>query len=189
MIEDNNFDKTKPETSNYSESNHDMIEKIIRVNQAGEYGAKRIYEGQMSILKNSSSYNHLNEIYEQEKKHLNSFNKIMVDRNIRPTILQPLWHLAGFALGAGSAILGERAAMACTLAVEEVIEDHYKKQSESLNENEKELRDLIDETRNDEINHMNIAIDYDAEKSPLFKPMTSFIKKGTKIAIWLSERV
>ena len=189
MAEINNSNKSKSEASDYFHSNNNMVEKIIRVDQAGEYGAKRIYEGQLSILKNSSSSDQLNEIYEQEKKHLESFNQIMGDRNIRPTILQPLWHIAGFALGAGSAILGERAAMACTLAVEEVIEDHYKKQSESLNEDEKDLRDLIDKTRNDELNHMNIAIDYNAEKSPLFNPMTNLIKKGTKIAIWLSERI
>ena len=110
-------------------------------------------------------------------------------RRVRPTALQPLWHLAGFALGAGTALMGERAAMACTVAVEEAIDEHYAKQAKYLGEDESELRDLIVAAREDEIEHRNTALEAGAERAPLFEPMRHAIKSGTKLAIWLSERV
>ena len=97
-----------------------LIARIIRVDQAGEYGAKRIYEGQLAVLGGSSDEPVLREMAETEKHHLETFNQLMVSRRVRPTALAPLWHVAGFALGAGTALIGREAAMACTVAVEEV---------------------------------------------------------------------
>ena len=107
----------------------ELISRIIRVDQAGEYGAKRIYEGQLSVLGGSEDGPLLREMADKENSHLETFNKLMVERRVRPTLLSPLWHFAGFALGAGTALMGREAAMACTVAVEEVIEEHYANQA------------------------------------------------------------
>src|SRR5438128_328332 len=109
-----------------------LIHRIIRVDHAGEYGAKRIYEGQLAVLGRSAAAPALRHMAEQEQTHLAAFETLMVERRVRPTLLQPVWHLAGFALGAATALLGERAAMACTIAVEEVIDAHYQSQTASL---------------------------------------------------------
>ena len=106
-------------------SKAEMIKRMIRVDQAGEYGAVRIYEGQLSVLGKSASAPALEHMAEQERRHLDAFNKLIPERRVRPTALLPLWHVAGFALGAGTALLGEKAAHACTVAVEEVIDEHY----------------------------------------------------------------
>jgi ubiquinone biosynthesis monooxygenase Coq7 len=126
---------------------------------------------------------------EQEAAHLKDFDAMLNARRVRPTALQPIWHLAGFALGAGAALMGERAAMACTVAVEEAIDEHYAKQADYLGEDEKELRDLIVSAREDEIDHRDTALEAGAARAPLFEPMKHAIKSGTKLAIWLSERV
>jgi len=167
----------------------EMVERIIRVDQAGEYGAKRIYEGQLAVLGKSPVGETIRHMAEQEAAHLRDFDAMVNARRVRPTALQPLWHLAGFALGAGTALMGERAAMACTVAVEEAIDEHYAKQAEYLGEDEKELRDVIVAAREDEIEHRDAALEAGAEHAPLFEPMRHAIKSGTKLAIWLSERV
>ena len=167
----------------------EKIQRIIRVNQAGEYGAKRIYAGQLAVLRKKPISKELVEMAEQEEKHLNSFNKLMIERKIRPTALQPLWHFAGYALGIGTALMGEKAAMACTVAVEEAIDEHYKKQSNSLGKKEPEIKKIITEAREDEIRHLEKAEDYGGKENKVHLPLRLAIKKGTKIAIWLSERL
>lgn len=165
-----------------------MIARIIRVDQAGEYGAKRIYEGQLAVLGKTRAGDTIRHMAEQEATHLRDFDAMMNARRVRPTALQPLWHLAGFALGAGTALMGERAAMACTVAVEEAIDEHYAKQAAYLGEDEKELRDLVVSARQDELEHRDTALDAGAERAALYQPMKRAIKAGTKLAIWLSER-
>tara|TARA_B100000686_G_C16426138_1_gene779697 strand:+ start:36 stop:614 length:579 start_codon:yes stop_codon:yes gene_type:complete len=167
----------------------EKIQRIIRVNQAGEYGAKRIYAGQLAVLRKKPISKELVEMAEQEEKHLNSFNKLMIERKIRPTALQPLWHFAGYALGMGTALMGEKAAMACTVAVEEAIDEHYENQSHSLGNNEPEIKKIITEAREDEIKHLEKAEDHGGKEDKIHLPLRLAIKKGTKIAIWLSERI
>lgn len=167
----------------------EMIDRIIRVDQAGEYGAKRIYEGQLAVLGKSPVGDTIRHMAAQEAAHLKDFDAMLNARRVRPTALQPLWHLAGFALGAGTALMGERAAMACTVAVEEAIDEHYAQQAEYLGEDEKELRDLIVSAREDELDHRDTALEAGAERAALYEPMRRAIKSGTKLAIWLSERV
>ena len=168
-----------------------LIERMIRVNQAGEYGAKRIYEGQISILEGTKDEPILQEMVESEEIHLEQFNKLMVERRVRPTILSPLWHVAGFALGAGSALLGREAAMACTVAVEEVIEEQYKNQLVKLenDKGEKKLIDTIKKFREEEIMHKTKALEEGAEEAPGYSLFSGAIKTGSRIAIWLSERI
>ena len=166
----------------------ETIARMIRVDQAGEYGAKRIYAGQLAVLGRSKAAPTLRRMAEQEQRHLDEFDRIMVERRVRPTLLQPLWHVAGFALGAATAILGEKAAMACTVAVEETIDEHYRRQAERLGEAEPKLKDTIEEFREDEIEHRDTALAHGAQQAPGYQPLTAAIKRASRLAIWLSER-
>lgn len=167
----------------------ETIARIVRVNQAGEYGAKRIYEGQLAVLAGTNAEPILKDMLEQELSHLERFDQVLKDRNIRPTALQPLWHIAGFALGAGTALLGRDAAMACTVAVEDVIDEHYAAQAEQLGDDEAELRNTIEEFRADEQHHRDIGLNEGAENAPGYPLLTGAIKTGSRLAIWLSTRL
>jgi len=169
-----------------------MIERIIRVDQAGEYGAVRIYEGQLRVLGKSAKAPVIAHMQAQEVDHLETFSTLVAKRRVRPTALMPLWHLAGLALGAGTALLGERAAMACTVAVEEVIDEHYSSQIKTLDEigsDEKELRDTCEKFRQEELQHRDTGLEHGAEQAPGYEGLTALIKTGSRLAIWLSERV
>jgi ubiquinone biosynthesis monooxygenase Coq7 len=168
-----------------------LIHKIIRVNHAGEFGAKRIYEGQLKFLKNHDDIQLVKHMYEQELEHLKFFEGEIVKRDVRPTIMTPIWNKLGFALGAVTAIMGKESAMACTVAVEEVIEEHYQNQIDKLKKipEEEELCKNIEKIQAEEAEHREIGIENDAEKSPGFLILTGVIKRASKCAIWLSERV
>ena len=170
-------------------SPEEMIERILRVDHAGEYGAARIYDGQLAVLGRDAVAPVIREMAEAERKHLAAFDKLLVERRVRPTALAPFWHVAGFALGAGSALMGPRAAMACTAAVEEVIEEHYQGQSDALGDTEPELKAVIDEFRADEIGHKESALEAGAENAPGYPILSAAVKTGSRLAIWLSERV
>ncbi len=173
----------------------DVIERILRVDHAGEYGAKRIYEGQLAVLKNAPSTPTIRHMAEQEKQHLAAFDKLLPERRARPTLLGPLWHVAGFALGAATALLGEKAAMACTEAVEEVIDAHYSRQLETLEalaaegKAEPELAALIEQFRAEEIEHRDTAREAGAQEAPAYPALSQGVKTATRAAIWLSERL
>jgi ubiquinone biosynthesis monooxygenase Coq7 len=164
------------------------LEQIIRVNQAGEYGAKRIYKGQLAVLKGNRE---IEKMLESELKHLEYFDKQVKKRKVRPTALQPLWHIGGFAMGAICALMGEKAAMACTVAVEEVIGDHYKEQLQQLKKikEEENLTLNIEKFMHEELEHRDIGLEHDAEKSFGYEGMKTAIKAITKTAIFLSKRV
>ena len=165
------------------------VARMIRVDQAGEYGAARIYAGQLAVLKDTESGPVIRHMAEQEQVHLDSFNKLLPRRRVRPTALTPLWHIAGYALGAGTALMGEKAAMACTVAVEEVIDEHYASQAETLDESESELKEMIEKFRAEELEHRDIGLEHGAEQATAYPVLTSVIKRGSRLAIWLSERV
>ena len=166
----------------------EKIARMIRVDQAGEYGARRIYEGQLAVLGRSPSAGIIREMHEQELAHLQTFDRLVAERRVRPTLLQPLWHVAGFALGAATALMGEKAAMACTVAVEEVIDEHYANQAEQLGEDEAELKSTIEQFRAEEQEHRDIGLEHEAEQAPAYPLLTGGIKAGSRLAIWLSER-
>ena len=149
----------------------------------------RIYDGQLAVLKGAPAEAPIAEMAEAERAHLEAFDRLLAERGARPTALQPLWRIGGFALGAGTALLGPRAAMACTVAVEEVIEDHYQRQIEALGAAEPELRQTLERFRDDEAGHRAHALAHEAEKAPLYRPLTAAVRAGTRLAIWLSERV
>lgn len=166
-----------------------LLERILRVDHAGEYGAKRIYEGQLAVLKRAPSTPTIRHMLEQELEHLDAFARLLPKRRVRPTLLSPLWHVGGFALGAATALIGEKAAMACTEAVEEVIDGHYAKQVEALGESEPELRATIEKFRAEEIQHRDTARTEGAAEAPAYPLLSRGIKAITRGAIWLSERV
>jgi len=164
-----------------------QIARMIRVDHAGEYGAKRIYAGQLAVLGRSRKAAEIRRMAEQEERHLAAFDKLVRERRVRPTALSPLWHVAGFALGAATALLGERAAMACTVAVEEVIDEHYRRQIEALGDAEPALKSALEEFRANEIEHRDRALAEGGDIGP--SPLTAVIKAGSRMAIWLSTRI
>lgn len=170
-------------------SHEEKIARMIRVNHAGEYGAKRIYAGQLVVLGKSPCGDILRHMAQQEQEHLDKFSDMMVKRRVRPTALMPLWHVAGFALGAATALLGEKAAMACTVAVESVIDEHYAAQEVELGDDEQELKQVVSKFRMEEQEHHDTALANGAEESPLYGALISVIKLNTKLAIWLATRV
>jgi 3-demethoxyubiquinol 3-hydroxylase len=163
--------------------------RMIRVDHAGEYGAARIYAGQLAVLGRSDQASVLRHMQEQERQHLQRFEDLLVRRRVRPTALLPLWHVAGFALGAATAALGIRAAMACTVAVEEAIDRHYANQAEALDETETDLRETIEQFRAEELEHRGIGLAHGAAQTPGYRLLKAAIKAGCRVAIALSERV
>ena len=170
-------------------SKEEMVDAMIRVDHAGEYGAVRIYEGQLAVLAGTEAETPIREMAEQERRHLAGFDNLVADRRVRPTVLAPLWHVAGYALGAGTALLGPKAAMACTQAVEEVIDEHYADQAQRLGDDEAELRDMIEDYRADELAHRDKAIEEGAREAPGYEVLTGAVKAGSRLAIWLSTRI
>ncbi|XP_034638776.1 5-demethoxyubiquinone hydroxylase, mitochondrial [Trachemys scripta elegans] len=173
--------------------NKPTIDRIIRVDHAGEYGANRIYAGQMAVLGRSTVGPVIQQMWDQEKDHLKKFNELMVTFRVRPTVLLPFWNVAGFALGAGTALLGKEGAMACTVAVEESISDHYNSQIRTLMEEDpekyKELLQIIKKFRDDELEHHDVGLDHNAELAPAYSLLKTAIQIGCKAAIFLSERI
>jgi ubiquinone biosynthesis monooxygenase Coq7 len=172
------------------EANRDaIVDRILRVNHAGEYGAVRIYEGQLWVLGNTPTGGVIRDMAAKEKEHLATFEALVASRRARPTALHPVWHVAGFALGAATALLGTRAAMACTVAVEEVIDAHYADQVSVLGDDERQLREICERYRADELEHRDTGLAHGAEQAPAYRLLTSVVKTGSRAAIWLSERI
>ncbi len=167
----------------------ELIRRMIRVDQAGEYGARRIYEGQLAVLGRRRDAEPIRHMAAQEKRHLDAFDKLIGERRVRPTALHPLWHFAGYALGAATALLGREAAMACTVAVEEVIDEHYAKQAARLGADDPELKSMIETFRAEEIEHRDIGLAEGAERAPAYDLLKGAIKAGSRLAIWLAERI
>ena len=169
------------------------LDEILRVDLAGEYGAVRIYEGQINALKKSSSnpdlLRKLRKMKDQELEHLKFFQKQLPEHGARPTKLHPLWHVAGYALGYITGKMGKESAMACTVAIEEVIDEHYLSQLDSpaLKKNI-EIKNAISKFRNDELEHKNAAIMLDAQNAPFYNTFSASIKFASRMAIWLSKR-
>ncbi len=168
---------------------NEYLARMIRVNHAGEFGAKQIYAGQIAILGNTEVGDTLRHMAEQEEVHLKYFEEQLQKRRIRPTAMHPVWRVLGFALGAGTAMLGKEAAMACTVAVEEVIDAHYEEQVQKLPANENELKKKILRFQAEELEHRDIGLENDAEKTPGYEFLYRAISTGCKAAIWISKRV
>jgi ubiquinone biosynthesis monooxygenase Coq7 len=168
---------------------------MIRVDHAGEFGALRIYEGQLAVLSRLPGAREdatvIAHMAAQEKKHFDIFSEMVKARRVRPTALEPVWHVAGYALGAATALMGEKAAMACTVAVEDVIDSHYAGQIERLSAraDESDLKKTLENFRRDELAHRDEALARGAEQAPFYGLLSSAIRLACGTAIRLSERI
>ena len=169
------------------------IEEFIRVDHAGERGAIKIYEGQLLALNTVFKDEKLKKIIEEmkfnEKEHLDFFEKELKKRNIKPTKFLPIWDLLGVGLGFGTTLLGKRAAMLCTASVEEVIDEHYQKQINQIEDDEKKLKKKIIKFKEDELHHKDIAYNEGASKEGIYSILDKIIKTGSRIAINISEKI
>ncbi|XP_062852948.1 5-demethoxyubiquinone hydroxylase, mitochondrial [Trichomycterus rosablanca] len=170
-----------------------MLDSMLRVDHAGEYGANRIYAGQMAVLGRTQSGPLIQHMWDQEKMHLQKFNEILGENRVRPTLLLPFWNIAGFLLGASTAMLGKEGAMACTVAVEESISEHYNSQIRTLMETDPEryaeLLQVIKEFRDDEMEHHDTGLEHNAESVPGYFLLKTLIQTGCKAAIFVAQRV
>lgn len=165
-------------------------ERMLRVDQAGEYGATRIYAGQLAVMGNRAPHSQeVAAMAMQEAEHRRIFDTLVAQRGVRPTILQPVWSVAGFALGAATALIGPEAAMACTAAIETEIDRHYTEQLEQLGEDDPELSTLVSRFRDEEREHRDAALAAGAEQAPAYPLLSGAIRLGCRLAIRLSERL
>ena len=171
-----------------TENTKDKIDRILRVDHAGELGAKRIYEGQLAVLGNHPVASEIEHMKEQEQHHLDTFENLLNEHEARPSVMTPLWNGAGFVLGAITASMGPKAAMACTIAVEEVIGEHYQDQVDELDNDQKELREILSQFRDEELEHRDTAVDHDGEEAVGYPVMRQIIQAGCRTAIKLAER-
>lgn len=169
-----------------------QLDTIIRVDHAGELGADRIYAGQMAVLGNTPKGPMIQHMWDQEKVHKAKFEELIRKHRVRPTVMVPIWNVAGFVLGATTALMGDKAAMACTVAVEHVIVEHYNDQIRELladPDTNKELLETITKFRDEEQEHHDIGLDHGAEQAPFYSALTEAIKLGCKTAIAISKVV
>lgn len=168
-------------------------EAMIRVDQAGEYGARRIYQGQLRALREQGSPSkyiaEIEHMAAQEDVHLARFNQLMVKHKVRPTLLTPLWHVAGYTLGYVTAKMGVSAAMACTVAVEEVIDQHYEQQKQTIDNRDAELKHMIHTFQQEECEHRDKAHECGAEQAPLYPLLRRSIQAVSRLAIKLSTKI
>ena len=180
----------KEKIDRQSKTDKHILNEIIRVDHAGEYGATRIYDGQIAVFgKNSKIGKTIQLMADQEQEHIETFEKLIVQHRVRPTALLPLWNIAGFALGASTALMGEKAAMACTVAVEKVIGDHYKEQASLLAKDQQKLKSTIKKFEKDELEHHDIGIAHDAKKTPGYNFLSKVISLGCRAAITVSKKI
>lgn len=165
------------------------LAEILRVDHAGELAAVQIYRGQQVVMGRSPAARHFAEMERQEAVHLARFDHLLTERRVRPTALAPVWRLAGFALGAGTALLGEKAAHACTEAVETVIEEHYAGQIAELAERDPDLAAELAKFRDEELAHRDLAIEEGAREAPGHRLLSAVITAGCRAAIKLSEKI
>lgn len=164
------------------------IEAILRVNHAGELGAKQIYNAQRRIIGDDPN---LVLMANQEEQHLKTFTQLMVENKVRPTLMQPLWHVLSYGMGAVTALMGKKAAHACTIAVEEVIVEHYQEQIDALNNSpeHESLREIIQTFQKEEEHHGEIAKDCGGLNAKSYPEISKIVKKITKLAIAVSKRI
>ena len=168
-----------------------LIEEIVRVNHAGEHGATQIYRGQLAIFSENSEFGkEIKEMAEQEEIHKSTFDELIVKEEVKPTIMFPLWNIAGYVLGLGTALLGKKAAMACTVAVEEVIGQHYEEQAEELKKRKikPQLLKKVKKFREDELEHHDTGIEHQAEMTTCDVLLSKTIKQLCYTAIKISKK-
>ena len=178
-------------TKQYPTKANQRLAEYLRVNHAGERAAQTIYKGQLAVLKRHPQAAEIQHMMEQEQEHLDTFDSLLNDYRVRPSLLDPVWGVAGFMLGAATAALGPKAAMACTIAVEEVIGTHYDHQVQDLQyrQEEPELAETLARFRDEELEHRDIAVEHDGQQAPAYGLMKAIIQTGCKTAIKIAEKI
>jgi ubiquinone biosynthesis monooxygenase Coq7 len=181
------FDRTRPGPR------RDRLAEMLRVDHAGEFGAVQIYRGQLAVFGAAPSRRGISETLREmeagEAAHLEAFDRLLRERSVRPTAFSPLWRAAGYGLGVATALMGEKAAMAATEAVEDVIERHYAEQALELDATEPKLAEMVREFREDELDHKQTAEAAGAEDAPGYRVLKALISAGCRMAIKLSEKI
>lgn len=169
------------------------LAEILRVDHAGELGAVHIYRGQQAVLGKARGHERtaaqLQEMEGHEAVHLARFDALLNEHRVRPTLMAPVWRAAAFAIGAGTALMGDKAAHACTEAVETVIEEHYASQIAELADRDPELAAELTKFRDEELAHRDIAIEEGARQAPAYPLLAAVIQAGCKAAIKISEKI
>lgn len=175
----------------YYRNNQNKIQEIIMVDHAGEFGAKRIYEGQIDYTKNPDDKKLIKHMLSQEAEHLEYFDNQIKNGNARPTILMPIWNIFGYLLGAASARLGKESVMLVTEQIENVIVEHYSEQIEYLQRTNEHsgLLEKIKKFKQDEAEHIHIALENDSQRSRFKKPLSKAVQFFCKAAIFLSKKI
>ncbi len=169
----------------------ELLDEFLRVDHAGERAAQTIYKGQIAALRNHKNVNELKHMMEQEQEHLDTFDELINEYKVRPSLFDPVWKSAGFLLGRITGSFGMKAAMACTIAVEEVIGNHYAQQIKILEDEgkDKKLIKILKKFRDDELDHQNTAIDFDGKNALGYKAMKFIIQNGCKTAIKIAKKI
>lgn len=188
-----------------SKAQQKFLDSALRVNHAGELAATLIYTAQNPPI--VKAHPHLRPLmrhmYDQEAGHFKKFNELLAKHRIRPTVMYPVWQLAATALGWSTGVLGREAAMACTEAVETEIGDHYNTQVKELlswmkdmevrgEDPGEELTELVKDIRrirDEELEHLDHAVENDAKQANPYELLTGVIRAGCRGAIWITEKV
>ena len=185
--------KPRPSNRKLSGRARRRMEEMLRVDHAGEYGAVAIYRGQQAVFGQSPAKAaiaaQLAEMEAEEQKHLDAFDRLLVERGVRPTAMTPIWNAAGYGLGVVTALMGEKAAHACTEAVETVIEQHYAEQADAIEADDPGLAETFREFREDELHHRDTAVEGGAREAPGYRLLSGLIRAGCLAAIRVTEKV
>lgn len=173
-----------------SKVKRESVDAMIRVDHAGEYGAARIYAGQLAVMGSRAPGSAaIARMKQQEQRHLDVFDRLISERRVRPTLLGPLWHVAGYGLGVVTALIGPQAAMACTAAVETEIDAHYQEQRDALGSADPELSAHIEDFQREEVEHKATALEHGAEGAFGYPLMSAVIRAGCRVAIAATKRI
>lgn len=173
-----------------SKVKRESVDEMIRVDHAGEYGAARIYAGQLAVMgARAPGSAAIARMKQQEQRHLDVFDRLISERGVRPTLLGPIWHVAGYGLGVVTALIGPQAAMACTAAVETEIDAHYQEQRDALGTADPELSAHIEDFQREEVEHKATAIEHGAEGAFGYPLMSAIIRAGCRVAIAATKRI
>ena len=178
-------------TESIKNKSDEKLAEYLRVNHAGERAAQTIYKGQLAVLRGHPQAAEIQHMMEQEQEHLDTFDTLLNEYKVRPSLLDPVWSTAGFVLGATTAAMGPKAAMACTIAVEEVIGTHYDRQVKDLTRRQQEpkLVETLARFRDEELEHRDIAVEHDGRQAPAYGVMKAIIQTGCKMAIKIAEKI
>jgi ubiquinone biosynthesis monooxygenase Coq7 len=176
-------------TNENSTTDRRDIERFLRVDHAGERAAQQIYRGQLVVMGKGPMGDEIRHMMDQEVEHLETFDRLLNERQVRPSLLDPVWGAAGFALGMVTAAMGPKAAMACTIAVEEVIGEHYQKQADRLGSDEASLKTTVERFRDEELEHRDIAVDHKGREARHYKLLRDVIQTGCRTAIKIAEKI